>query len=338
MNVVTFKNHGFQSGEIIEYSAETTAIQGLTTTSSYYISKLTEDTFQLADAGIGATSSVNYDRGKYVDFVTSGSGFQIFKYPDIKVNINVSYGSTITGDIIATPVVTGELIGAYLYEEGTNYGSVTLDKQVIPKVSIQNGRFAEFKPIIVGGRVSDVAVVNRGREYNSSPEVRVISTGVGAGAVVRPVVENGFVIDAIVTNPGIGYSSVSTEVRAFPRGQNGQFTARVRSLTLNNQGRFGDSYLSTKEGKLNFGILGYSQDTASNFENTFSVNSNGEFNQITGHSPIIGWAYDGNPIYGPFGYSEADNINSDLKIITSSYKTDITKVVIRTFIKSEFEE
>jgi len=162
-----------------------------------------------------------------------------------------------------------------------------LDKQVVPKVSIENGRFAEFKPIVVGGRVTDVAVVNRGREYNSSPEVRVISTGSGAGAVVRPVIKDGFVIDAIVTNPGIGYSSVSTEVRAFPRGQNGQFTARVRSLTLNNQSRFGDSYLSTKDGKLHFGILGYSQDTAANFENTFTVNSNGEFNQITGHSPII---------------------------------------------------
>ena len=152
----------------------------------------------------------------------------------------------------------------YLYEEGTNYGSVTLDKQVIPKVSIQNGRFAEFKPIIVGGRITDVAVVNRGREYNSSPEIRVISTGSGAGAVVRPVIKDGFVIDAIVTNPGIGYSSVSTEVRAFPRGQNGQFTARVRSLTLNNQSRFGDSYLSTKDSRLKFSILGYSQEIANN--------------------------------------------------------------------------
>ena len=53
LNVVTFKNHGFESGEIVEYSAETSTIQGLTTTSSYYIKKLTNDTFQLADAGIG---------------------------------------------------------------------------------------------------------------------------------------------------------------------------------------------------------------------------------------------------------------------------------------------
>ena len=86
----------------------------------------------------------------------------------------------------------------------------------------------------------------------------------------------------------IGYSSITTEVRAFPRGQNGQFTARVRSLTLNNQSRFGDSYSSTKDSRLKFSILGYSQEIANNFENTFSVNPNTqEFTQITGHSPII---------------------------------------------------
>ena len=258
LNVVTFKNHGFESGEIVEYSTETTAIQGLTTTSSYFIKKLTNDTFQLADAGIGGTSTLDFNRGKYVNFKSGGEGFQIFNFPQIKVNIDVSYGSTITGDIVATPVVTGELIGGYLYEEGTNYGSTTLDKEVVPKVEIQNGKFAEFKPIIVNGRINDVAVVNRGREYNSSPEIKVISTGVGAGAVVRPIVENGQVIDAIVTNPGIGYSSISTEVRSFSRGTGGKYVARVRSLTLNNTQRFGDSFLSTKEDALRFSILGLS--------------------------------------------------------------------------------
>ena len=73
LNVVTFKNHGFQSGEVIEYSAETTAIQGLSTTNSYYIKKLTNDTFQLADAGTGGTSTVDYNRGKYANFTTSAN-------------------------------------------------------------------------------------------------------------------------------------------------------------------------------------------------------------------------------------------------------------------------
>ena len=258
INVVNFKNHGFQSGEIVEYSAETTPIQGLSTTSSYYVNKLNDHQFQLADAGIGGTSTVDYDRGKFVNFTSSGSGFQIFEYPEIKVNISVSYGSTVTGDITITPVVTGELIGAYLYEEGTNYGSTILDKEVIPKVSIENGKFAEFKPIVVNGKIVDVAVVNQGREYNSSPDVRVISTGAGAGAIVRPVVENGAVIDAIVINSGIGYDSNSTEVRAFPRGNNGKFSARVRSLTLNNASRFGDTQLTEKVDSLKFSVLGLS--------------------------------------------------------------------------------
>ena len=326
LNTINFKNHGFDSGEIIEYSAETSAIQGLSTTSSYIVRKLTDDSFQLANAGVGGTSTEDYNRGKYVNFDSVGQGFQIFEYPKIKVNINVSYGSTVTGYIVITPVITGKIIGGYLYEEGTNYGSEILDKEVTPKVEIKNGKFAEFKPIIVNGKVESVAVTNRGREYNSTPDIQVISTGKGRGAIVRPVIENGKVVEAIVINTGIGYDSATTEVRGFSRGANGLFGARVRGLTLNNASRFGDSFLSTKNETLRFSILGYSQDIANRFENTFDLLSNGEFDTITGHSPIIGWAYDGNPIYGPFGYSDPNDINSSLKILNSSYILDSNNV------------
>ena len=328
-DTVNYKNHGFSSGEIVEYSTETTAIQGMSTTTSYLVKKLDDDSFKLAEAGIGGTSTTNFDRGNFVNFKSNGTGFQIFEYPKIKVNINVSYGSTVTGDIVITPVVTGNLIGAYLSEEGTKYGSVTLNKEVTPKITIINGEKAELKPVIIDGRIIDVNVVNRGRDYNSDPELRVITTGEGAGAVVRPVVENGQIIDAIVTNGGIGYDSSTTEVRAFSRGVRGSFSARVRALTLNSTKRFGDSLLTTKGDALTFGILSYSQDIAKQFENTFTETGSNQFNQITGHSPIIGWAYDGNPIYGPFGYSIADDINSPLKIISTSYVTDITSVIDR---------
>ena len=53
--------------------------------------------------------------------------------------------------------------------------------------------------------------------------------------------------------------------------------------------------------------------------------SSGEFDKPTKHSSIIGWAYDGNPIYGPFGYSRSNNINSTFAL-KSSYVNDITKV------------
>ena len=37
------------------------------------------------------------------------------------------------------------------------------------------------------------------------------------------------------------------------------------------------------------------------------------------HSPIIGWAFDGLPIYGPYGYTDRLNDTSDIKRLVSSY-------------------
>ena len=59
---------------------------------------------------------------------------------------------------------------------------------------------------------------------------------------------------------------------------------------------------------------------------TFDIKSNGDFDKPTNHSSIIGWAYDGNPIYGPIGYTDPNNINSPLKLIESSYSKNISKV------------
>ena len=37
------------------------------------------------------------------------------------------------------------------------------------------------------------------------------------------------------------------------------------------------------------------------------------------HSPIIGWAFDGNPIYGPYGYSDPTDQSSEVQRMESSY-------------------
>ncbi|MBL8206717.1 MAG: YHYH protein [Blastocatellia bacterium] len=38
------------------------------------------------------------------------------------------------------------------------------------------------------------------------------------------------------------------------------------------------------------------------------------------HSPILGWAFDGYPIYGPYGYSDPTNTNSAVKRLKSSFQ------------------
>ncbi len=44
-----------------------------------------------------------------------------------------------------------------------------------------------------------------------------------------------------------------------------------------------------------------------------------ESTQAPQHSPILGWAFDGYPIYGPYGYSSATNTNSTVRRIVSGY-------------------
>jgi len=49
---------------------------------------------------------------------------------------------------------------------------------------------------------------------------------------------------------------------------------------------------------------------------------NGMVEKISGDKPqmvLLGWAADGFPIYGPWGYSEVNNAGSELKKLTSSY-------------------
>ena len=159
--------------------------------------KIDEDSFRLSDAGIGTPSRDNYDRGEYVGLSTTGTGFQTFKYPDIKVSVDVAYATTATAlagvatPFTFTPIVTGEIIGTYLYEEGSKYGSEILNHQRKPKVTIQNGKDAELNPSVVDGKLVDVHVLNKGKEYYSMPDLVVESTGItttgisGNGAVIR---------------------------------------------------------------------------------------------------------------------------------------------------------
>jgi hypothetical protein len=60
----------------------------------------------------------------------------------------------------------------------------------------------------------------------------------------------------------------------------------------------------------------------------------------TSHSPIIGYMFDSYPIYGPFGYSSANNSASSIKRMTSGYSlrsiTDRTTLSNGTVLSSYY--
>ncbi len=316
-DTIIFENHGFSDGDIVNYDTTGTPIGGLSTSNRYYIIKKDSDTFRLADAGIGATITSNYTRGDYVDLTGVGSGYHTFSYPNIEVIIDAEYDGSV-GSITATPVVVGEITDIYLYENGSGYGSKTLNFHKKPNIAIKNGKDAEVRVIISNGKITSAFVVNAGSEYYSSPDL--IVTGKGVGAKLRAVVSSGLITGVVVINGGSGYDA-DTTVSAVAKGSNAYAEAQVRSLTLNNYSRFGDEILFENQDNnqgLEYGLVGYYQSLKDEF-----------LESSTQHSKLIGWAYDGNPIYGSYAYSDADDIDSEIKALESGYILQPSSVVDR---------
>jgi len=318
-NTINFKNHGFNDGEIIEYSYDDTQISGITTNNQYKVIKIDNDSFRLSNAGIGGTITSNYERKKYELLESTGTGYQYFKYPDISVSIKytpVGVGSTNQEykELITTPVVRGSIIDAYVYESGTGYGSTILNFNKKPIISIKNGNNAEIVPKIVNGKIIDVSINFSDNEYFSVPDL--IVSGDGSGAELRAIIDEGKITDVKILSTGIGYSSTNTIIKVISAGNGLIIDPNIRKLTINdNEVRFnGGEVLLKGKDKIQFSVSKYFSQLRSSFLEDGSL------------SGIIGWAYDGNPIYGPFGYSDPKDKFSEVKQLKPGYKIKASNV------------
>ena len=324
-NRIIFNNHGFNDGDLIEYIGD---ISGLNQSNNYYINKNDENSFSLSNAGVGGTILSNYERGEIVSLESIGSDTHTFKYPDIKAFVEfdtVGVGTTAVVKIEVTPKVKGSIKQLYLYESGTGYGSTIINNNKRPIITLKNGKNASLTPIITNGTISDVSVGSGGKEYFSTPDLEIIDpTGKGIGAVIRPVIVNRKIDNVIVINPGIGYSS-STSIRVKSSGKNALFLPHVRSLSINKNKSSNVEHLEESENKLKYSFIGYSTNTF-NDDNTVA-------------SGIIGWAYDGNPIYGPFGYENPENPPSNdvgRRILVSGYELQTSNIIDRPNFEDGF--
>ena len=322
-NNITFKNHNFKNGELVSYEYETAPISGLSTENQYYVFTDNNNNFRLCDAGIGATISSNFEKREYVTFSSTGSGYQHFKYPDISTNMVVLSDTSEEKVITLTPKVRGSIIDTYLIDGGSSYGSKILNFKNEPIVKIKTGKDASIKPNIVNGKVISAKIEYSGIEYYSPPDLIVVDpTGMGTGAKLRASVSNGRIDSIFIISGGIGYSSETT-IQVKSSGKNGLLKAELRKLNVNNYERFRpniDNY-SSKEillesnENLQYYICGYDLQY-------LNIEQEETGNNIIEHSPIIGWAYDGNPIYGPYGHSDPNDLGSTIKRLSSGYEID----------------
>jgi hypothetical protein len=185
-----------------------------------------------------------------------------------------------------------------------------------PKIALKNGKNAELNPIVKDGKIVQVDVLTGGSEYVSTPNLVV--SGDGTGAVVRPVVQNQRITNVIVINSGTGYKQETTSIKVVPAGSGASLQANIRELTLNKQFRF-DKEILVENTNLEYSWVGYDYDLAKISFGEVSTN----------HSPLVGWAYDGNPIYGPYGFENPEDNVSKIKLLKPGYTLDTSKVIDR---------
>ena len=336
LNVINISNHGYQTGEVIQYSntlanvgsGVTTLITGLSTSLDYYASVIDDNSFQLAAVGVGTTVSSFYlDTKQFADFSTVGYGTHTFNYPAIEVKVVGDVGiSSISGDTFEAtvqPIVRGEITSVNLTNTGTGYGVtniVNLERD--PDISVYSGQDAVLTPVISNGKIVEVSVSAGGTQYNAPPTLAI--SGIGTGADLVPEMDSaGTIVSVRVNHGGIGYGVSTTFIQVDPAGKNVKFRSNLKTWQVNefrkNEAIITDDdvILSTPLNR-KFGLqCSYVYAPRSLRKIVYATDQDGKtlygkkdltlVNNIevnnSDHSPIIGWAYDGHPIYGPYGYT-----------------------------------
>ena len=353
-DTINIENHDYKSGEILRYSSGTTNIGGLSNGNNYYVTVVDNNNFKLSEIGSADDETFFYKTKQYVDFNTSGSGTHHFNYIPISVSIKGPVGiETVTGiessayEVQVQPIFRGELTSVHLSDKGTGYGTnEIINFKKPPNVSITSGKNAQVNPIVsADGKIVEVIVNNVGSDYTSIPDVDILSSS-GIGCVLTPIIENGMLREVKVIEPGSGYISGDVDIEIVATERDFQFIPSLQTWRVNlfeklyNNNLIGSDDVIVKAAlNENSGLQCYSLYAPRALRQMiYSVSESGKTlygkldlklvnsqeTDFTDHSPIIGWAYDGNPIYGPYGYSKKDG--GLVTLMKSSYKLNTSRV------------
>lgn len=345
------RNHGFSDGEVVSYKT-TGAINGLDVNSVYKVKVLDINKFKLSHAGTATTiSSVNYDKEIYVDIASIGSGIHTVGYPDIAITIDgiVSVGNT---DVIpsyynasATPVITGGVDSIFIKNGGNSFGNdELLNYKKNLNTRLLTGKEAVLKPLINdSGQIEAVFVLDGGSEYTTPPKIEVI--GDGDFAEVVATISNGKIISATIINGGKNYKSSDTLITVTPTGDGAKFITNIHEWKVNNVERYRQflsginddfksksrDYVRVKSQRSDDSTTLAGYYPGKFYRELLKDNIDGNLDEESNtanlvHSPIVGWSYDGNPIYGPYSTTNALPIEGslgDVKRMQSSYLKDI---------------
>ena len=250
--------------------------------------------------------------GKLVKTTVTNKGSGYKKAPYVLINNQSGKAvSTLSGETVNSITITTDDV-------------YTSD----PEVTITSGRNGAATALVTNGEITKIVVDNPGEYYSSPPIVRIFdSNGRGNFAEYQAVVsDQGAITDFVKINGGRLYTASTVSVTIIPQGSDATGTAEVRkwvknrykkleNLIDNSGGYIFDVY--SQNGKKQYGIianpLNLRAKVGDNLNNALTEPS------TKTHSKILGYAYDGNPIYGSFGYSNPGDPQSSIVRLESGY-------------------
>ena len=269
--------------------------------------------------GVGAAATAIVTQGRVSQILVTSPGTGYTSRPVITISGGGGSGAT------AEAKVRGPIKQVNVSNGGQDYTSK-------PIITLSSGTGAVAQAIVNNGRIISIAVINAGQGYTTAPNV--IIGGSGFGAVARAVIDTdgenaGRVTSIQILNKGIAYTQGTTTIDLVSVGEGAEFDSEVFQWTYNlretaetdaaNGGVF-SGYNNQYGGE--YGHLSNPQRLRYVLGDNIISSAVGALTESENveHSPIIGWAFDGNPIYGPYGYDDPTDQGSEIQRVVTSYR------------------
>lgn len=318
------KSHNFNDKDLIVYNTSGQSIGGLVKGTKYYVKVIDENRFKLTFAGSNNINDENYIKERYVRFTSFGNRSHTFSYPPIEIKIE-AYPETSEVRYklpVLEPIITGEIESVFLESGGSTYGANNIiNYHRRPNIGIKGvSSEAVFRPIVIDGRIVSVQILSSGRGYTE--DIDIIVDGSGKFADLYPIVENGRVVSINIINTGIGYGE-NTSVRIKRRGSGASFLGSVYEWKINQVEKNLKILIRDDEGILAPAIKEAPELQFVHFypprilrkKLKDNITNDDKEQLFPIESPILGWSYDGFPIYGPYS-----SVNGTIKQLRSGYE------------------
>lgn len=270
--------------------------------------------------------------GSITDIAITDSGRNYTVPPTVNIAGNAEAYAEING--------LGQVTNIVVTNPGSGYTTP-------PEVTITSGSGGQFTVVISQGEIASISlsinqlaqIVDAGQDYTEPPNVFIFdSSGKGKGALFTCQIDasTGTITGFTKLSGGFDYQEETTTVTLAPRHQIAGAEANLTQWKFN-------TYFSESVDNGNTSGIVYTASDA-NYGNAYghiiaptslkilrSDNVDGQGNPLTikTHSPILGWAYDGNPIYGSFGYEnpyqDTSAANPTIARMESSWRLKTTR-------------